>query len=118
MKIRYSKAAEFDIISIYSLTVAEFGVDARERYELLLTSAALELADNPKRIGSRAWDDFADGIRSWHSKLSRNTAPPRYRVKNPRHIIVYRIDGDTLVIGRVLHESMDIAQHLDDNTWD
>jgi toxin ParE1/3/4 len=37
-------------------------------------------------------------------------------IRRPRHLLVYRLVGDSLLeIGRVLHDAMDLGQHLPDD---
>lgn len=49
---------------------------------------------------------------SWHLLQSRNHSPEA-RVRRPRHLLICRGDGEVLVVGRVLHDSMDLQQHVD-----
>jgi toxin ParE1/3/4 len=39
-------------------------------------------------------------------------------VRRPRHFLIYRFEPSLLVVGRVLHEAMELARHLDpDTSW-
>jgi toxin ParE1/3/4 len=33
--------------------------------------------------------------------------------RRPRHFLIYRLDGDIVVIGRVLHDAMELARHME-----
>jgi toxin ParE1/3/4 len=40
-------------------------------------------------------------------------------VRRPRHFLVYRTEPKLVVIGRVLHDAMELARHLDPETsWE
>jgi hypothetical protein len=40
-------------------------------------------------------------------------------VRRPRHFLVYRFEPARLVVGRVLHDAMELARHLDpDTSWE
>lgn len=34
-------------------------------------------------------------------------------VRRPRHFLVYRFEPTLLVVGRVLHDAVELARHLD-----
>jgi toxin ParE1/3/4 len=39
-------------------------------------------------------------------------------VHKPRHFLVYRVEPGMLVVGRVLHDAMELSRHLDpDASW-
>jgi plasmid stabilization system protein ParE len=44
----------------------------------------------------------------------RVIVPGRLSVARPRHVLVFRLDGDVVVLIRVLHEAMNFPDHLDD----
>ena len=41
-------------------------------------------------------------------------------VRRPRHLLVYSFEPTVLVVGRVLHDAMELARHLDsaDTAWE
>ena len=40
-------------------------------------------------------------------------------IRRPRHFLVYRVEPALVVVGRVLHDAMELAQHLDpDTSWE
>jgi toxin ParE1/3/4 len=40
-------------------------------------------------------------------------------VHRPRHFLICRRDGDLLVVGRVLHDAMELRRHLDpEQDWE
>jgi toxin ParE1/3/4 len=117
---RLSNAAQLDVIHILAWTDAQFGEAARLRYESLIVAALRDVATQPDRPGSIARPELGAGVRSWHLRLSRDHVAAGARVvRRPRHFLVYRFEPATLVVGRVLHDAMELARHLDPGTsWE
>ncbi|HVC92474.1 MAG TPA: type II toxin-antitoxin system RelE/ParE family toxin [Pirellulales bacterium] len=107
-------AAEEDIASILSWTHAQFGEQARLRYEALLTQAIMDVVDSPDLRGGANRPEIAPAAKTYHLFHSRNHVGAKSaRVKAPRHFLLYRTRTDGLVeIGRVLHDSMDLNEHI------
>ncbi len=97
---------------------AKFGAIARARYALLIKTAYRDLLDNPERPGARCSPDLSATEYLYHIRYARNRPPPAMRVQNPRHIVAYTFDSDTLRILRLLHDSMDIAARLEEGIED
>ena len=111
-----SPAAERDIESILAWTHNRFGLQARLRYEALLVRAILDVADHVERAGSQTRPEIATAARTYHLYHSRQGVEVAIgRVRRPRHFLLYRTCEDGKIeIGRVLHDSMDLRQHLPD----
>jgi toxin ParE1/3/4 len=109
-----SAAAERDIHSILAWTHEHFGPQGRLRYEALLIRAILDVADDPQRAGSQIRPEIHPAARTYHLRHSRDRVEPAGdRVRRPRHFLLYRVgDGGRVEVGRVLHERMDLPQHL------
>ncbi len=107
-------AAVRDIESILAWTHGHFGERARLRYEALLTRAIIDAADQPDRAGSAGRPEIAPSARTYHLACSRKRVARMIgQIRQPRHFILYRLRADgTVEIGRVLHDSMDLASHL------
>jgi toxin ParE1/3/4 len=109
-------AAERDIESILAWTYRQFGPQARLRYEALLLRAILDVAEDPERPGSQNRPEIAPGAQTYHLCYSRSHVRAGGRVRRPRHFLLYRTrEAGQVEIGRVLHERMDLAQHLPDD---
>lgn len=69
------------------------------------------LCADPQRAGVQQHQDLP-GLHRFHLRHARKrgVAP-----KQPRHFIVFTHDAKTLTILRVLHDSMDLPQHVADN---
>lgn len=116
MRYRLSAAAQHDIVDILAWTHQQFGDVARLRYEALLATALRDIAQQPDRPGSIARPELGDGVRSWHLRLSRERARTADgTVHRPRHFLIYRPGNEIIVIGRVLHDAMELARHLQGN---
>ena len=115
---RLTHAARADIISILAWSHEQFGEGARKRYEALIATAIRDAASCSDDAGHTARPELGEGVFSWHLSRSRARAPGE-KVHRPRHFLICRRDGDTLVIGRVLHDAMDLRRHVDPHqTWD
>jgi toxin ParE1/3/4 len=117
---RLSEAAQGDIVSILAWTQERFVEAARLRYESLIVAALRDVAAQPERPGSLVRPELGTGVRSWHLRLSRDQVQRGVGVVHrPRHFLVYRFEPALVVVGRVLHDAMELARHLDPPTsWD
>ncbi|WP_418316169.1 type II toxin-antitoxin system RelE/ParE family toxin [Piscinibacter sakaiensis] len=120
LRYRLSDAAQADVINILAWTHEQFGEAARLRHESLIVASLRDVATQPDRPGSIARPELGAGIRSWHLRLSRDrVAAGALVVRRPRHFLVYRFEPGLLVVGRVLHDAMELARHLDpDTSWE
>jgi toxin ParE1/3/4 len=105
---RISRLAKQDIGAIARWTVREFGLDASLRYNALIIQAIDDIAADPNRIGSCDLPGIKR-LRTYHLELSR-TRVTGERVKEPRHLIVYRQNREGSVeIARVLYDARNIV---------
>lgn len=113
-RLRISPEAEQDIEAILAWTDEQFGEQVRLRYEKLLIQAILDFDENPERVGSTLRAELARGARTYQLRHSRDHVSRTVgRIRKPRHFLLYRVAADGgLQIGRVLHDSMDLARHL------
>lgn len=116
---RLTGLAKADIVTILAWTERQFGEVARARYATLITAALRDISSQPDRVGNILRPELGEGVRSWHLRLSRERARTAAGiVRRPRHFLVYRIDGGLVVVGRVLHDTMELAHHLDaEESW-
>jgi toxin ParE1/3/4 len=110
---RLSAAAQSDIIGILAWTQAQFGDEARKRYEALIVAGLRDVAAQPERPGSMKRPELGAAIRSWHLRLSRERARTADGVvRQPRHFLLYRLESGVVVVSRVLHDAMEPGKHL------
>ena len=122
MRLRFTIAAQADIVGILSDSEVSFGSAARKRYERLIKAALRDISSDPLRLGSIPRPELGgEHGRSWHLKGSRERARGTDGiVRQPRHLIIYKIEGaDLVVIIRVLHDAMEVRRHLPaiDDDW-
>ena len=111
-RYRLTHAAQTDIVSILAWSHDQFGEEARTRYEVLITTAIRDAAARSDEVGRKVRPELGDGVFSWHLAQSR-THSPGGKVHRPRHFLICRRDGDVLVVGRVLHDAMELQRNLD-----
>jgi toxin ParE1/3/4 len=109
---RVSHAAQADIISILAWSNEQFGEEARKRYEALIAAAIRDAATRTDDVGQTPRPELEEDVFSWHLSQSR-TRSRGGSVHRPRHFLICRLDGDILVIGRVLHDAMDVQRYAD-----
>lgn len=120
LRYRLTVAAQDDLLGIFEWSQEQFGDAARVRYEALVATALRDVVVDPARAGSVQRPELGAGVRSWHLRLSRERARTDTGVvQRPRHFLIYRSQPQLLVVGRVLHDAMELARHLDASTaWD
>ncbi len=120
LRYRQSASAQADIVSTLGWTHEQFGETVRLRYESLIVAALRDVAAQPDRPGSIPRPELGAGVRSWHLRLSRHHAAAGAGVvRRPRHFLVYRLESDLLVVGRLLHDATELAQNLDpEASWE
>jgi toxin ParE1/3/4 len=113
-RVVLAPAAEEDIVRILAWSHGHFGEQARLRYEALLNQALVDIAGDPERAGSVPREELAAGARTYHLLHSRQRmAKSVGKVGTPRHFLLLRTNAKGQVeIGRVLHDSMDLASNL------
>lgn len=100
-RVRLTKPAEFDFVTIVRWTTQNFGIRQARAYRRILRTALAALSDGPDPSGSVPRGDIVEGYRTLH-------------VPRPgRHFLVYRLAGaNTIEILRILHDAMDLARHV------
>ncbi|MFT3906395.1 MAG: type II toxin-antitoxin system RelE/ParE family toxin [Steroidobacteraceae bacterium] len=112
---RLSGPAKADIVKILAWSERQLGELARVRYAALITAALRGICGQPDRPGSILRPELGEGVRSWHLSLNRERARTATGIaRRPRHFLIYRMDGELVVVGRVLHDAMESAHQLDD----
>lgn len=117
LRIVVAPAAEEEIRSILAWSNDNFGAAACQRYDALLRRAIKDLAANPDRAGVCKRPELGVAVRTYHLQNSRAHVPTNVgRVQAPRHFLIFRVTDDgVLHVARVLHDSMDLNQHLPDD---
>ena len=87
--LRFSCRAAADLLSIGTYTLRTWGTDQTIRYLDDLEACCQILADNPA-LG-RPCDEVRPSLR---------------RMEHGRHVVFYRTDKGSILISRILHQSM------------
>lgn len=109
---RLTDSARQDIASILRWSYKHFGEEAQRRYQALIVAAIRDAATSADAPGVAERPELGPGVFSWHLSNSRAHSSEA-RVERPRHFLVCRFDDGVLVIGRVLHDAMDVGPHLE-----
>jgi toxin ParE1/3/4 len=110
LSYRLLAGAEADIDRILLQSARAFGVEAAERYDLLMRSVFAFVSAFPATPGSQEVSNVP-GVRVFPLRLGRRLVAQEQRVGHPRHIVVYRVglDGVIDIIG-LAHDRMLLAR--------
>lgn len=97
MRVLYRPAALDDLDQIYDATLATWGSAQAEHYLSQLRAAVERVVEHPR--SGRIYEVAANEYRA---------------VRSGRHLIFYRLDADTILVVRILHDRMDIPSRLSD----
>ena len=95
MPYKLTPEAENDLIEIYVYGFQKFGESQAEKYFSELEDCFQLLSETP--LISRECEEFSPPVRIHH---------------HGRHLVIYMIQDGQILIVRILHDSMDIQQHL------
>ena len=109
--LKLSAPAQDDIVQILAWTQDAFGDVGRARYENLISTALIDLRNDPGRAGVRQRDDIGKGICTYHLASSRKRVTTARQVAKPRHFVLFRISRNVVEVARVLHDAMDFSLH-------
>jgi toxin ParE1/3/4 len=116
LKIGLSEVARRDIATILRRSRRDFGQAARLRYQRLIYQGLDDIAADPERLGSSSCSDVLEGGRTYHLRFSRDKVVGD-RVKEPRHLLVYRRRESDIEVIRILHDAQDPKKHLPESYW-
>jgi toxin ParE1/3/4 len=101
LELKIKPEAESDLSKIFEYTAKSWGVEQAEKYQDELFAEML-LLTKQEALGKKY--PYA---KQPYRKLHMN-----------RHLIFYRVDGQTCLIIRVLHDRVDIKKHLGEGESD
>jgi toxin ParE1/3/4 len=107
-RYRITTHARADIEGLLEVSLEHWGEDGQARYESLIEDGLRTIAGAPMGVATRTRTELGSGIRSMHLRSLRKGRG----VKDPVHVIFYRVDEDLVEIVRVLHERTEPARHL------
>lgn len=91
----FSPAAQADIALVWEYTVDTWGLDQALRYNTMIETACVGLADG--RQSGRSVSDIRDGYHLLHVG---------------KHSVYFRRDEVRIEVIRILHQSMDVEDQL------
>jgi toxin ParE1/3/4 len=95
MRLVTSEAAERDLADIFSYTLETWGLEQAERYLRSFHDTFAEIISKPRLGRPTEIDGFS-----------------YRRARHRNHFIFYRIEGDEVLVDRILHQRMDPSRHL------
>ena len=110
-KLLVAPRAQRDIDAALTDSVERHGRDAARRYRGLIALAIKALHSRPDRPAAHA-----SGVGDLHLYALRVAARQLggdQPVRSSPHVVVFRFDEQTVEIVRVLHEAMDLPNHLE-----
>jgi toxin ParE1/3/4 len=96
MRLELSREADGDIVDMLLYGAEEFGWVAAEAYVASFDARFDRLIDHPQ-IGM-AHPEIRAGLRS---------------IPHRSHRIYYSVDGEVIIVQRILHQSVDVVRWLD-----
>jgi toxin ParE1/3/4 len=102
LRVLFTDAATRQADAIGAWGEARFGEVVRDRYDLLLAQAVIDLAETPTRRGV----EVIDGRIHYHIRNSLASIPKADRVSSARHLVIARVVGDALWVLAYAHDSM------------
>ena len=102
--LRISMRAVRDMQNALAHTRERFGERKHDQYKRLIRDALKAIATHPDRPPAKRRPELHPDARTFH--IAR-------RGKRARHFFIYRVSEDRFIdIARLLHDSMDLEQHL------
>jgi len=103
-KVRLSRQAAADMQAVLEHTLQFFGPKKHEEYKALIGDALRHIALTPVDWPAKCRPEIAPDVFTIHIAQRRRPA---------RHVFVYRVAGSPVRVLRLLHDSMDIARHIE-----
>lgn len=103
-QIRLARDAELDIERVLRWTYGRFGERKAAEYYGLIAEALDEIATDPYNIHAKTRSEIVTNARTYHLAKPGRSA---------RHFFLYRvIEPDTIDVGRLLYDGIELRNHL------
>ncbi len=113
LKRRFASEALSDIDALFAHSMRNFGLAEMQRYSALLDLGVQDICLQPQRLGVVSYGIGANEFFAYHLKHSNRKLSAPEKIGRPRHLIFFRVQGDVLMVSRVLHDAMDFLAQLD-----
>jgi plasmid stabilization system protein ParE len=98
--------ADDRVDEIFQISEVDWGLEGARRYGRLILVAMNSIGDFPAIPGSRPIPRVR-GARAFHLRSARDLVDREHQVKEPRHLIVYRVAPDGVVkVLDLVHDPM------------
>lgn len=104
-RYRLSTRSQRDLATILTTSLERWGPERQHRYARLLLATFEAAATDPRGPSTRP--TAIRGVRCLHAKHL-----PHQEVKDPVHLVYFRVRASVVEIVRVLHERMDVERQL------
>ena len=99
---RFAGRSESRIDDVILESARRWGIETAARYNRLIFAALEAIGDPPALPGYRPVPGV-EGVRALHLRYARRLVPQEHQVREPRHLVLYRLaaDGAVEVLGLV-----------------
>lgn len=112
LRLVFSPLSQADIVDVLEWSEDHFGAAVRDGYEELLNTAFEDIRQDPWLAGSHERPELGRLTRGMHLRSSRDRVPSQVRrILDPRHVVFYRAQDDTVHVSRILHESRNFVEN-------
>lgn len=95
MQIKFTRAAEEDVVDSYLYGLTHFGLEKADEYEAAIRNTISLISENPEIAHAR--HEYSPPVRVHHTA---------------KHYIVYLLNDDHVLVVRLLRDDMDLTRHL------
>ncbi len=96
MAWRFAGRAESRIDEVVLESAQRWGIETAACYNRLIFAAIEAIGDSPAMPGSRPVPG-AQNVRALHLRSAQHLVVREHRVRDPRHLMLYRVDPDNVV---------------------
>jgi toxin ParE1/3/4 len=93
---RFAGRAGDRIEEVVMASAQRWGIEPAARYNRLVFAALEAIGDSPALLGSRPVPHLP-GVLSYHLRSGRRLVAQEYRVRDPRHLVLYRVAPDGVI---------------------
>lgn len=109
--LRLSGPANEDIRAIFEYTCSTYDLKQAIAYSDLIQTAIHDIVADPERPSSIPHPELGEGVRSYHTELSKYRSGTG--VKSPRHVIIYTLRlAEEVYVLRIVHERMNLRRQF------
>jgi len=96
MAWRFAGRSESRIDDVVLESARRWSIETAARYNRLIFAALEAIGDSPALPGYRPVPGV-EGVRALHLRYARRLVPQEHQVREPRHLVLYRLAADCAV---------------------